>query len=101
MSPKKDPDVPKKPGPDAKSSGVKTPFSRRGFLSGLGIGSGAIGTGILTTGLAEPAAAAAGIGPGAGPRTLKTNGKANSLPIRQPVTPCSPHRHRPDVNSPN
>src|SRR5437773_9399747 len=81
MSSKKDPDVPKKPGSDAKSSGAKTPFSRRGFLSGLGIGSGALGTGILTTGLAEPASAAAGVGPGAVPVTLKINGKDQSLTI--------------------
>src|SRR5260370_37931091 len=86
MSPKKDPDVPKKPGPDAKSSGVKTPFSRRGFLSGLGIGSGAIGTGILTTGLAEPAAAAAGGGTGAGARTHHNN-RESQEPTNPPPGP--------------
>src|SRR6266446_10275834 len=97
MSSKKDPDVPKKPGSDAKSSGVKTPFSRRGFLSGLGIGSGAIGTGILTTGLAEPAAAAAGMGPGAVPVTLKINGKDQSLTIEPRVTLCDALRNRLDM----
>jgi len=97
MSSKKDPDVPKKPGSDAKSSGVKTPFSRRGFLSGLGIGSGAIGTGILTTGLAEPAAAAAGVGPGAVPVTLKINGKDQSLTIEPRVTLCDALRNRLDM----
>ena len=97
MNSKKDPDVPKKPGSDAKSSGVKTPFSRRGFLSGLGIGSGAIGTGILTTGLAEPAAAAAGVGPGAVPVTLKINGKDQSLTIEPRVTLCDALRNRLDM----
>src|SRR5437016_3416538 len=97
MSLKKDPDVPKKPGSDAKSSGVKTPFSRRGFLSGLGIGSGAIGTGILTTGLAEPAAAAKGVGPGAVPVTLKINGKDQTLTIEPRVTLSDALRNRLDL----
>ena len=85
MSSKKDPDVQKKPG-----SGVKTPFSRRGFLSGLGVGSGALGTGILTTGLAETAAAATGVGPGAVPVSLKINGKDQSLTIEPRVTIVRP-----------
>ena len=92
MSSKKDPDVPKKPG-----SPAKTPFSRRGFLSGLGIGSGALGTGILTTGLAEPAAAAAGVGPGAVPVTLKINGKDHPLTIEPRVTLCDALRNRLDM----
>src|SRR5260370_31293636 len=97
MSPKKDPDVPKKPGPNIKSSGVKTPFTRRGLLSGRGIGSGAIGTGILTTGLAEPAEAATGMGPGAVPVTLKINGKDQSLTIEPRVTLCDALRNRLDM----
>ena len=78
MNSKKDPDVPKKPG-----SIVKTPFSRRGFISGLGIGSGALGTGILSTGAL--AQAAKGIGPGAVPVTLKINGKDYNLTIEPRV----------------
>jgi xanthine dehydrogenase YagT iron-sulfur-binding subunit len=92
VSSKKDPDVPKKPG-----SGAKTPFSRRGFLSGLGVGSGALGTGILTTGLAEPAAAAASVGPAAVPVTLKINGKAQNLTIEPRVTLLDALRNRLDL----
>src|SRR5260370_11083219 len=94
MSSKKDPDVPKKPGSDVKSSGAKTPFSRRGFLSGLGIGSGAIGTGILTTGLAEPAAAAAGMGPGPGSVPRKSHRQDQNLFTAPPLTPRGAVRHR-------
>jgi xanthine dehydrogenase YagT iron-sulfur-binding subunit len=92
VSSKKDPDVPKKAG-----SGVRTPFSRRGFLSGFGVGSGALGTGILTTGLAEPAAAAPGVGPGAVPVKLKINGKEQSLTIEPRVTLCDALRNRLDL----
>jgi len=93
VSSKKDPDVPNKPG-----SVAKTPFSRRGFISGLGIGSGALGTGILNTGaLAEPAAAAAGMGPGAVPVTLKINGKDQNLTIEPRVTLLDALRNRLDL----
>jgi xanthine dehydrogenase YagT iron-sulfur-binding subunit len=93
VSSRKDPDVPKKPG-----SGAKSPVSRRGFLGGLGIGSGALGTGILTTGaLAEPAAAATGMGPGAVPVTLKINGKDQNLTIEPRVTLCDALRNRLDL----
>jgi xanthine dehydrogenase YagT iron-sulfur-binding subunit len=92
VSSKKDPDVQKKPG-----SGAKTPFSRRGFLSGLGVGSGALGTGLLSTGLAEPAAAAAGVGPAAVPVTLKINGKAQNLTIEPRVTLLDALRNRLDL----
>ncbi|MGH9657821.1 MAG: twin-arginine translocation signal domain-containing protein, partial [Bryobacteraceae bacterium] len=55
MTSRKDPDAPRKP---------KGAVSRRGFLEGVGIGGGVVGTGIITTAQAEPqAAAAAGPGP--------------------------------------
>ncbi|MGH9721009.1 MAG: (2Fe-2S)-binding protein [Bryobacteraceae bacterium] len=76
MSSKKDPDVARKP---------KTRLSRRGFLGGVGIGSGALGTGILSTeALAEPQGAATG--PGPVPVTLKINGKTHNLTIEPRVT---------------
>ena len=90
MNSKKDPDVPKKPG-----SLVKTPFSRRGFISGLGIGGGALGSGILSTGaLAQPAK---GVGPGAVPVTLKINGRDQNLTIEPRVTLCDALRNRLDL----
>ncbi len=91
MSSKKDPDVPKNPG-----SVVKTPFSRRGFISGLGIGSGALGTGILSTG-ALAADVAKGVGPGAVPVTLKINGKDQTLTIEPRVTLSDALRNRLDL----
>ena len=81
MSSKKKPDVPNKPG-----STVKTPVSRRGFIRGVGLGSSALGTGVLTTGLAEPALAAAPVGPAAVPITLRINGRAQNLTIEPRVT---------------
>ena len=76
MSAKKDPDAPGKP---------QAGFSRRGFMRGVGIGTGALGTGLLErTGKAAPAANVAG--PGAVPITLKVNGKAYNLTIEPRVT---------------
>lgn len=71
MSSNKEKEIPK------KSSG----FSRRGFIRGVGIGSGALSTGILEhTAQAEPAGAAVS-GPGAIPITLNINGKAAKVTI--------------------
>ena len=81
MSSKKKPDVPNKPGANAK-----TPVSRRGFIRGVGLGSGALGAGVLSTGLAEPAAAAPAMGPAAVPITLKINGKAQNVTLEPRVT---------------
>jgi xanthine dehydrogenase YagT iron-sulfur-binding subunit len=76
MKIKKDSEAPKKP---------KTGFSRRGFMRGVGIGSGALGTGILEQ---EAPAAEAGqfVGPGAVPVTLKINGKPYNLNLEPRVT---------------
>jgi len=93
VSSKKDPDVSQKSG-----SNEKTSFSRRGFLGGLGISGGALGTGILTTGaLAPPADAATGVGPGAVPVTLKINGKNQNLTVEPRVTLCDALRNRLDL----
>jgi xanthine dehydrogenase YagT iron-sulfur-binding subunit len=76
VSSKKDPDAPKK---------RTTGFSRRGFMRGVGISTGALGSGILeTAALAEPAGNVAG--PGAVPITLKINGKPYNLNIEPRVT---------------
>src|SRR5436309_15975727 len=54
---------------------AKSRFSRRGFLGGMGVGTGALGTGLLER-EAEAAPAAANVaGPGAVPITLNINGR--------------------------
>ena len=76
MSSKKDPDAPGKP---------KNGFSRRGFIRGVGISTGALGSGLLeTAALAAPAGAMAG--PDAVPVTLKINGKPYNLNLEPRVT---------------
>jgi len=76
VSSKKDPDAPGKP---------KNGFSRRGFIRGVGISTGALGSGLLeTAAVAEPAGGTAG--PGAVPVTLKINGKAHNLNLEPRVT---------------
>jgi xanthine dehydrogenase YagT iron-sulfur-binding subunit len=76
VSSKKDPGLPAK---------LKNGFSRRGFMSGLGIGGGALGTGLL-----EQEASAAPppnvTGPGAVPITLTVNGKPVKLTVEPRVT---------------
>jgi len=75
VSSKKHAEVPEKP-----ASG----FSRRGFIQGVGLGTGGLGTGLL-----EPVAQAApaGVsGPGPVPVTLQINGKAVNLTVEPRVT---------------
>lgn len=77
MSSKKDPD----------NQQPKSGFSRRGFIRGIGIGGGAIGSGILETeAQAQSQAAGKVMGPGAVPVTLKINGKSVNLTIEPRVT---------------
>lgn len=78
MSSKKDPDISKKP---------KNGVSRRGFMRGVGIGGGALGTGILEREAeAAPQAGSQSLGPGAVPITLKINGKSHNLTLEPRVT---------------
>jgi xanthine dehydrogenase YagT iron-sulfur-binding subunit len=77
VSSKKDPDAPGKP-----ANG----FSRRGFIRGVGIGTGALGSGLLVETGAEAAAAGSVAGPGVVPVTLKINGKPYDLKIEPRVT---------------
>ena len=65
---------------------AKTRFSRRGFLGGMGVGTGALGTGLLEReGEAAPAPANVS-GPGAVPITLNINGKPMKLTVEPRVT---------------
>jgi len=76
VSSKKDSELPVKP---------KTGFSRRGFMSGVGLGGGALGTGLLENeATAAPAPAVAG--PGAVPITLNLNGKPVKVTVEPRVT---------------
>jgi len=78
VSSKKYPDAPEKP---------KNGFSRRGFIRGVGIGSGALGTvGLLVETPAEAAPGAGVAGPGEVPVTLQINGKPVKLNIEPRVT---------------
>ena len=65
----------------------KTGVSRRGFISRVGIGGGAIGSGILERGAeAEPQAGGKAMGPGPVPITLKINGKTHNVNLEPRVT---------------
>jgi xanthine dehydrogenase YagT iron-sulfur-binding subunit len=78
VSSKKDPGGPAKP---------NNGFSRRGFI-GVGLGSGAVGTGLLEKeAVAAPPAGAVGVvGPGPVPITLNVNGKPVHLTADPSVT---------------
>jgi xanthine dehydrogenase YagT iron-sulfur-binding subunit len=76
VSSKKDSELPVKP---------KTGFSRRGFIGGVGLGSGAVGTGLLENeAVAAPAPAVSG--PGQVAITLTVNGKPLKLSVEPRVT---------------
>jgi len=78
------PDVPK------KRAGV----SRRGFIRGVGIGGGALGTGVLEKeASAEPQASGRSAGPGAVPITLKINGKTHNVNLEPRATLLDALRH--------
>lgn len=77
MSSKKTPAPPAKP---------KSGYSRRGFIRGVGIGSGALGTGILEKEVTAAPAAANVVGPGPVPITLNINGKPMKLAVEPRVT---------------
>ena len=60
--------------------------SRRGFIRGVGLGGGAIGTGILEPEAAAQPAGGKVAGPGAVPVTLQVNGKVHKLNLEPRVT---------------
>jgi xanthine dehydrogenase YagT iron-sulfur-binding subunit len=83
--------------PDSRKIPKKTRFSRRGFLAGMGITSGALTTGVLTP---EAEAQSAGVsGPGEVPIALQINGKARSLSVEPRTTLLDAMRHRLDLTA--
>jgi xanthine dehydrogenase YagT iron-sulfur-binding subunit len=77
VSSRKDSELPAQP---------KSGFSRRGFIRGVGISGGALGTGLLEQeGVAAPAPANV-TGPGPVPITLNINGKPLKLSVEPRVT---------------
>ena len=79
------------------SQPAKTRFSRRGFLGGMGVGGGALGSGLLERD-AEAAPAGANVsGPGAVPITLNINGKPVKLSVEPRVTLLDALRNQLDM----
>jgi xanthine dehydrogenase YagT iron-sulfur-binding subunit len=77
VSSRKDSELPAEP---------KGGFSRRGFIRGVGISSGALGTGLLEQEAVAAPAAANVSGPGPVPITLNINGKPLKLSVEPRVT---------------
>jgi len=78
VSSRKDSDIQKKP---------ETGFSRRGFIRGVGLGGGALGTALLEKeAVAGPPPAGPAVGPGEVPITLLVNGKEHKLNVEPRVT---------------
>lgn len=71
-------------------------FSRRGFIGWVGLGSGALGSGLLErdASAAQPVTVA---GPGPVPITLNINGKPVNLKVEPRVTLCDALRNRLDI----
>ena len=79
--------------PPEKKPG-KSRYSRRGFITSVGVASGALGAGILSpVEQAEAATAGAVAGPGAVPVTLQVNGHAQKLNIEPRTTLCDALRN--------
>ncbi len=77
-------------------------FTRRAFLKGIGIGSGALGAGILAAETALPKAApaqgpGATLGPGPVPITLLVNGQSRTVRVEPRVTLLDVLRDRIDL----
>lgn len=90
MSSPKEPETPVK---------KKSDFSRRGFLTSVGVTSGALTSGLLETSAeAEPAAANV-VGPGEVPITLQINGKPYKVNVEPRYTLCDTLRHRLDLTA--
>ena len=75
-------------------------FSRRGFLRGVGIGSGALTTGILTEAQGAETAGAANVsGPGEVPITLTINGKPIKISVEPRMTLLDTLRNKLDLTA--
>lgn len=84
--------------PDPEAVETKRGFSRRGFLRGASITSGALGAGLLeSAGAAETAGAVAG--PGAVPVTLNINGKTRTVEIEPRETLLDTLRNKLDLTA--
>ncbi len=94
----KDPKDPKQP--DAEEKPGKG-FSRRGFLRGVGISSGALTTGILNSEAeaAETSGAANLSGPGEVPITLTINGKPTKVSVEPRMTLLDTLRDKLDLTA--
>ncbi|MBK9169767.1 MAG: (2Fe-2S)-binding protein [Bryobacterales bacterium] len=78
MSSRKEPEVPKK---------TKPAVSRRGFIQGVGLGTGALGGALTGTAEAAPQSAGGAVsGPGAVPFSLRINGKTHNVTLEPRVT---------------
>ena len=87
MSSKKEPEASNRP---------KSAFSRRGFLGGVGVGGGVLGSGLLAP---EEALAQSGKTSGPGPVSfsLKINGQVKSLTVEPRTTLCDALRNHLDL----
>lgn len=86
------------PKQDQEPSKLKSPFSRRGFLQGIGVSS-AVSTGLLES-EAEGAATAGGVtGPGEVPITLTINGKAVKTTVEPRMTLLDAMRNKLDLTA--
>jgi xanthine dehydrogenase YagT iron-sulfur-binding subunit len=75
-------------------------FSRRGFLRGVGIGSGALTTGILTEAQGAETAGTANVsGPGEVPITLTINGKPMKVSVEPRMTLLDTLRNKLDLTA--
>ncbi len=72
--------------PQGPSKKRKSPFSRRGFLQGLGVTSGVLTTGVLEQEAEAAATAGAVAGPGEVPITLNVNGKPMKVSVEPRTT---------------
>ena len=84
----------KKPDSNRKPS---TGFSRRGFIQGVGLGGGAVGSGVLEQ--TAEAAPAGVMGPAAVPITLTVNGKPRKLSVEPRVTLLDALRNQLDLTA--
>jgi xanthine dehydrogenase YagT iron-sulfur-binding subunit len=82
---------------DPEKRKPKSNFSRRGFLQGVGVTSGALTTGVLET--EAEAQSAKLVGPGEVPITLQINGKPYKTSVEPRTTLLDTLRHRLDITA--
>jgi xanthine dehydrogenase YagT iron-sulfur-binding subunit len=75
----------------------KTGFSRRGFIRGVGISTGALGTGLLEREATAAPAETKVVGPGPVPITLNINGKPVNVTVEPRVTLLDAMRNHLDI----